>query len=223
MHLGLIGGIGPAATIAYYTQLVAEFGRNDLPLELTIVHADISVLIHNASSDQRDAQAMVFANHLNQLAAAGCDVGLITALTGHFCFNETMLQSPIPLINGVGVIDNYCTAQGIQTLGILGSPPVLDTKLFGLLSTPEIVVPQVGIDVLGKAYMEIARTGTCNTVNRSMFFEAGASMIKNQKAEAVLLAGTDLGLAFNGHSPGFRVVDALDLHVQEIVSMAIEL
>ncbi len=220
MHIGLVGGIGPAATVAYYSQLVAGFRAADLPLELTITHADIGTLAHNATNDKRQAQAEVFAGHLKQLAAAGCDIGMITALTGHFCFEQTRQLSPIQLVNGVEVIDRHCLEQGIKTLGLLGSPPVLNTKLFGLLSASEVVVPQTGLDELGKAYMEVANAGFCTEDNRLKFFQAGSSMIENQGAEAVLLAGTDLGLAFNDHTPDFRVIDALELHVIELVSLA---
>lgn len=220
MHIGLIGGIGPAATVAYYTRLVEEFQRAELPLELTIAHADIGALARNASTDQRHAQAEIFAHHLKQLSAAGCDIAIITALTGHFCFEETRQVSPIPLVNGAEVIDRYCEQQRIQTLGLLGSPPVLKTRLFDLLRTPKTVVPKTGLDDLGKAYMEVATSGTCTDHNRAQFFQAGASMIEKQGAEAVLLAGTDLGLAFNDRTPGFRVIDALELHVEELVTLA---
>ncbi len=40
-------------------------------------------------------------------------------------------------------------------------------------------------------------------------------------AQAVILAGTDLGLAFYGHEPGFPVVDALQVHVEHLVALAI--
>ena len=50
--------------------------------------------------------------------------------------------------------------------------------------------------------------------------KAGAEMVAGQGAEAVLLAGTDLGLAFDGHDPGFRVIDAVDLHVDWLVIRA---
>lgn len=219
MHIGLIGGIGPAATVAYYTRLVAEFKKRDLPLALTITHADIAVLVQNASSDQRQAQAEVFAYHLEQLTAAGCDIGMITALTGHFCFEETCQRSPVQLLNGVEVIDRYCEEHGIKTLGLLGSPPVLNTKLFGLLKFPKTVVPRTGLDALGATYMKIAQAGFCTDENRSLFFDAGAAMVEEQGVDAVLLAGTDLGLAFDGQTPGFTVIDALELHVQELVSL----
>ena len=55
MHLGLIGGIGPAATEYYYRQLVASHTRVSRRLELTIAHADLSELLQNLQADARHA------------------------------------------------------------------------------------------------------------------------------------------------------------------------
>lgn len=144
----------------------------------------------------------------------------ITALTGHFCFEETKQISDLPLISAIEPIDQYCKDQGIATLGLLGSPPVLSTHLFRQLQNVRTVVPQSSLDQLGKAYMKMATTGVCSNQVRAGFFEAGAQMIEQQGADAILLAGTDLGLAFDGQSPGFRIVDALDIHVAELLSLA---
>lgn len=220
MHIGLIGGIGPAATISYYRQLVEQFGKADLPLKLTIEHAEMSVLLQNVVHDRREAQAEVFAKHLDKLAAAGCDIALITALTGHFCFEETRRLSPIMLMDGTAVIDTYCQENGIKALGILGSPSVLKTKLFGLLEAAKIIVPSTGLDDLGNTYMKLAQTGLCTTAQRSQLFEAGRSMVEDHHAQALLLAGTDLGLAFDNQNPGFAVIDALKLHVNQFVLLA---
>ena len=47
MHIGLIGGIGPAATEYYYRGLIERYARSDKVLELTIVHADLRELAQN--------------------------------------------------------------------------------------------------------------------------------------------------------------------------------
>lgn len=222
VHIGLIGGIGPAATVAYYTQLVAAFKQAEQPLEVTITHADISILAANANEKNPQAQAEVFVRHLKQLKGAGCDVAMITALTGHFCFEETQSLSPLPLISGVEIVDRYCEEREIGVLGLLGSPPVLATNLFGLLKTPKTVVPRNGRERLGAAYMEVAHSGVCSDENRERFFKAGAEMVDEQRAEAVLLAGTDLGLAFDGRDPGYSVIDALQLHVSALLALQVE-
>jgi aspartate racemase len=41
MHLGLIGGIGPAATEFYYRHLVHAHAAAGRPLELTIAQAEV--------------------------------------------------------------------------------------------------------------------------------------------------------------------------------------
>ncbi|PON10327.1 aspartate/glutamate racemase family protein, partial [Candidatus Entotheonella serta] len=38
MHIGLIGGIGPAATVFYYERIVQAFAAAEQPLHLTIGH-----------------------------------------------------------------------------------------------------------------------------------------------------------------------------------------
>ncbi|WP_366525447.1 hypothetical protein [uncultured Ruegeria sp.] len=39
-------------------------------------------------------------------------------------------------------------------------------------------------------------------------------------ADAIVLAGTDLNLAFDGQDPGYTVVDALDVHVELLARLA---
>jgi aspartate racemase len=45
-------------------------------------------------------------------------------------------------------------------------------------------------------------------------------MMENQGADAAILAGTDLDLAFGGREPGYPVVDALDVHVNLLADLA---
>lgn len=220
MHIGLIGGIGPAATISYYSKLIEEFKKANTPLQLTIAHAQIASLVANAGANNKQEQAEIFATHLHQLAGAGCDIAMITAMTGHFCFAETEALSPIKMINATKLVDDYCDDHNIRSIGLLGSPPVLATHLFGLLKSPKTIVPDSDLEKLGATYMELAHTAACNEENRAFLMEAGAKMVSDQGAQAVLLAGTDLGLAFDGQETDYRVIDALEVHVEALVKLA---
>jgi aspartate racemase len=51
--------------------------------------------------------------------------------------------------------------------------------------------------------------------HRQVFFEAGRALCA-RGAEAIMLGGTDLFLAFAGHDPGFSVIDCADIHVDAI-------
>jgi aspartate racemase len=220
MHIGLIGGIGPAATIAYYQRLCARMRQLDAPLELTIVQADIQTLIRNNLADQRADQAAIYAALIDRLKAAGAACAAITSLGGHFCFDETAKIAALPLVSGVAPLDNYFASQGIRRVGLLGTRVVMRTRLYGQLRRTVAVACDDDIERLGQLYLDIAVAGVCREDQRRALFDAGQRMVMQQGAEAIVLAGTDLGLAFDGRDPGYRVIDALDVHVDVLADLA---
>ncbi|MEM1351817.1 MAG: aspartate/glutamate racemase family protein [Pseudomonadota bacterium] len=219
-HIGLIGGIGPAATIAYYKGLTSEMRARQAPLELTIVNADVDTLVRNTLADNREAQAGVYLGLLDRLKAAGADCAAITSLGGHFCFDETARASPLPLVSAVAPLDAYFQNEGLKTVGLLGTEVVMRTRFYNLLKLTRSVAPLDNMQQIGDTYREMAIRGFCFETERALFLEEGRRMIEDQGADAVILAGTDLGLAFEGQNVGYRVVDALDVHVALLADLA---
>ena len=222
MHIGLIGGIGPAATVAYYERIVGRVRAAGGRLEMTIVQADIDELITNGRADDRDAQARTYARLIDQLRGAGAACAAITSIGGHFCFAETKALASLPLVSGVLPIDAHLVAGGYARVGILGTETVMRTRLYGQLVRTEAVAPAGDLAALGRMYQDIAVAGTCTDEQRATLFDAGRRMVVDQGAEAVVLAGTDLGLAFRGRDPGYPVIDALDAHVALLADLALD-
>ncbi|MBC7841924.1 MAG: aspartate/glutamate racemase family protein [Gemmatimonadaceae bacterium] len=220
MHIGLIGGIGPAATVVYYQRLCARMRQLGAPLELTIVQADIRTLITNNLADLRQEQAAVYAALIERLKATGADCAAITSLGGHFCFDETARISALPLVSAVAPLDEYFASEGIARIGLLGTRVVMRTRLYGQLHKTTAVACDDDIERLGQLYQDIAVSGSCSAEQRHVFFDAGQRMITEQGAEAIVLAGTDLNLAFDGRDAGYRVIDALDVHVGVLAELA---
>ena len=115
MHIGLIGGIGAAATVVYYQRLCAAMAARQARLELTIVQADIHELIRNNLADRREEQARVYAPLIDRLKAAGADCAAITSLGGHFCFDETVALSSLPLVKKLTVSGIIGNTQGVSS------------------------------------------------------------------------------------------------------------
>ncbi len=220
MHIGLIGGIGVAATVVYYQRLSAAMAARGKSMELTIVHADVQELIRNNLADERDAQAQVYAGLIDRLKAAGADCAAITSLGGHFCYDETVSLSSLPLVSAVKPLDAYFASQGFGTVGLLGTRVVMQTKLYGRLGQTRAVALEDEIEVLGQTYQDLAVAGVCSDQDRALFLDAGRRMVDDLNADAIVLAGTDLNLAFDGRDPGYRVVDALDVHVDVLARLA---
>jgi aspartate racemase len=219
MHIGLIGGIGPAATVVYYRRLCAAMAARGVPLELTIVQADIHTLIRNNLADRRVEQAEIYARLIDRLKAAGADCAAITSLGGHFCYEETVARSALPLVSAVAPLDAFFAARGIGTVGLLGTRIVMRTRLYGQLIRTRAVALDDRIDELGQLYQEMAVAGTCDAATRARFLSAGQQMM-DAGAEVIVLAGTDLNLAFDDQTPGYPVIDALDVHVALLADLA---
>lgn len=219
MHIGLIGGIGPAATLVYYQRLCAEMAARGARLELTIVQADIHELIANNLADRRVEQAVIYAGLIDRLRAAGADCAAITSLGGHFCFDETVARSSLPLVSAVRPLDAFFAAEGIGTVGLLGTRVVMRTRLYGQLRRTRAIALDEEIETLGQLYQEMAVAGVSDGATRARFLDAG-QRLADQGAEAVVLAGTDLNLAFDGQETPYRVIDALDVHVALLADLA---
>ncbi|MCG8559657.1 MAG: hypothetical protein MI824_07655 [Hyphomicrobiales bacterium] len=71
MHIGLIGGIGPAATDYYYRRLIAALAEAGRDLDLTIAHADSPTLLRHLAANDIAAQAAIFGRLTHRLKAAG--------------------------------------------------------------------------------------------------------------------------------------------------------
>ena len=74
-------------------------------------------------------------------------------------------------------------------------------------------------DCVRKHEPAMAQRGSCSDQERQMFFDEGARLM-DRGAEAVILAGTDLFLAFEGQDPGYPVIDGGRLHIAEIARLA---
>jgi aspartate racemase len=220
MHIGLIGGIGPAATVVYYQRLTRAMADRGRPLELTLVQADIHTLIANNLADRRIEQAEIYAGLIRRLQAAGAECAAITSLGGHFCFDETVARSSLPLVSAVTPLDAHFASRGIGCVGLLGTRVVMRTRLYGQLARTRAVALDDEIETLGQLYQDLAVSGTCTDATRAAFFDAGRRMVDHLGAQAIVLAGTDLNLAFDGHDPGFPVIDALDVHVALLADLA---
>lgn len=219
MHIGLIGGIGPAATEFYYRNLVNahQLSGNGSQLELTICHAQASDLIRNIQAGAVGEQVKVFEVLANRLSAAGADVLAVTSIAGHFCISELEKVSPIPVIDALSGLENALIENGYTKVGVLGNRVVMETRLFNSFRETQIVVPpDESLDKVHEAYMSIAVSGAVTEEQRNTIFQAGKRMCDDQGAQAVVLAGTDLFVAFDGFECGFKCVDSALVHIEAI-------
>ncbi|MEM1363919.1 MAG: aspartate/glutamate racemase family protein, partial [Pseudomonadota bacterium] len=187
-------------------------------MRLTIDHAQLTLLSDNLKRGAAKEHAAVFADHIDCLRAAGATVAAVTSVAGHFCIDELLDHASLPVVSILDSIDAHLSKLGYQRVGLLGNRLAMESRLFGKVTSTELIVPAgEQLSRVGEAYAELARTGVCTNEQRTVFVNAAEDLTANG-AGAVLLGGTDLFLAFQGEATDYPVVDAAQVHVTAILA-----
>ena len=222
MHIGLIGGIGPAATDFYYRRLISAFASKKAALELTIAHADAPTLLGNLASDDAAGQVAIYMKLTNRLAAAGAECVAVTSVAGHFCIGAFKALSVLPVVDMIAEVNRAIEQRAFKRIGILGTRTVMQTRLYGGVSGVEVVAPE-GRDLedVHQAYIAMAASGIVTEAQRAVFTAVSKQLLNESGVEAILLAGTDLVLAFNERDTEFPLIDCAGIHADAIANLAI--
>jgi aspartate racemase len=220
MHIGLIGGIGPAATDFYYRRLIAAFAARQAALELTIAHADTPTLLKNLTNNDRAGQAAIFTRLTRRLALAGANCVVVTSIAGHFCIDDFKAASPLPVVDMIVEVRRAIETRGLSRIGILGTRTVMETRFYGGLPSVDIIPPS-GQDLIDvhEAYVAMAAAGIVTEAQRSVF-DAASHRLLDDGAEAIMLGGTDLVLVYDERTSDFPVIDCAGIHVDAVVQLA---
>lgn len=218
MHLGLVGGIGPAATDVYYRGLIRRAAADEVDLDCTIVHADTPTLLANMTDGRIDDQVSIYRRLTDRLSAAGADVVAITSISGHFCIEPFAAVSPLPVIDLLTELDRHLRQAGIERAGLLGTATVMRSRMYDRMTGTELLVPEGDLlERVHDAYVEMASSGVGTPAQRAVFDEAIAEMT-TAGAETVLLGGTDLGLLYGEDDDG--VLDCAAVHIEALARLA---
>ena len=221
MHIGLIGGIGPAATDFYYRRLISTFASKKEALELTIVHADTPTLLSNLASNDAAAQVVIYMKLTNRLVAAGAECVVVTSIAGHFCIDAFKAVSPLQVVDMISEVGRAVEKRGLKRIGIIGTRAAMETRFYGGIASAEIIPPSGrDLDDVHEAYVAMAASGVVTEAQRLVFHTVSRKLLKEDGAEAIMLGGTDLALVFSEQDTAFPLVDCAAIHVDAIVRLA---
>lgn len=221
MHIGLIVGIGPAATDYYYRYMIAALARAGQSLTLTMAHADTPTLLRHQAEKNVKAQAEIYQQLTCRLQRAGIEQVAVTSIAGHFCIDAFKQTSPVPVIDLLDVVKREIKRRDFKKVGLLGTRVVMQTHFYGVLEGVEVIAPAQDLQEVHDAYVSMASAGIATPQHREVFVRAGKSLTDMYGCESIMLAGTDLALVFNKDTnPGFETFDCAEVHAAAIANIA---
>ncbi|MCL1811368.1 MAG: amino acid racemase [Methanomassiliicoccaceae archaeon] len=223
-RVGIIGGVGPASTLDYYTGIIdgyrAKNGGDSYPeIVINSIRMDeVSSLVQNKDWD---ALTDKLVSAVNDLANAGADFAAITANTLHIVFNEVEKRSPIPLIS---IVDETCKragSEGCRKVLVIGTLFTMQNdlyqKAFGKYGIKAVVPPKKEQEEIHGLFFPNLENGIVVPDDKRKVLEIVEKLIKEQNADALVLGCTELPLMIKEGDVDVLILNTTEIHIGSIV------
>lgn len=131
--LGILGGLGPAASVYFY-KIITEHTKAGRDQD----HLDI-VLVSGASTPDRtdfilgnseNSPLPSMIDGVRRLTAAGADLIAIPCNTAHYFYDQIQKHSPVPVLNIVKETVSLAQKAGVKKLGIMATSGTVITGAY---------------------------------------------------------------------------------------------
>jgi len=216
--LGLVGGLGVGAAVHYYQTLAKAHEELGRALDMVMTHAETARVYEGVQAGDREGLADYLLGFILRMHSAGADVAAIPAVTPHFCIQELIERSPVPIINLFDPLTEEIANRKLRRVAVFGTRFVVQSALFGCLPQVEVITPRTEeVNQIHEIYTAIAQRGAGSIEQHDQLTSLAHTLISREKVEAILIAGTDLSLVFNEQNTPFPHLDCAALHIQAIL------
>lgn len=211
--IGVLGGMGPAATVDFLAKVVAltpaEADQDHVPL---VVHSVPQIPPRPAAiASGSDAPFAPMLAGVRVLERAGAEAIVIACNTAHYWYDRLVAESRVPII--------HIADAALTTLRVRQKP----VRALGLMATPQTIASRIYQDRLeGDIERFLAPDGTVQTLVDAAIVavkrndraaarqaaEEAARLLLAAGADALLLACTELPVALAGSRLEADCVDA---------------
>ena len=224
-RLGVVGGMGPESTIAYYRAIIAA-ARNLRPaaphLPVLINSIDVQKVLRLVGENSLANLTEYLVAEIELLANGGATLGLLAANTPHIVFDDVRQRSPIPLVSIVDATRDAALERGLTRLGMFGTRFTMQGHFY-----PD-VFSKAGIDLVQPRDDEqvlIHEKYVGELLNNQFLPETRESLLRiaevmrdRDHVQGIILAGTELPLLLSADTAcGLPLLDTTLIHVQAAV------
>lgn len=220
--LGVIGGLGPAASSFFYNRMI-EHTKANCDQE----HIDMVILSHASIPDRTKAietgeskeLISLLQKDVSTLEKLGVANIAIPCNTSHYFLDDIQSATKVPIINMIHESVKYAIdANGATRIGIMATDGTIDTGLYhkecekmGIEAVSPS--PKRQRDVMHLIYEEI-KCGKTGNVDR---FNGVTYELKEMGCDSIILACTELSVFKEYHEIPDICVDAMDILIKESI------
>lgn len=226
--IGLLGGMSWESTLSYYQRInegiKAQLGGLH-SAKIALYSVDFDAIEKRQHAGDWGGTAEILADAAQKIEAAGADFLLICTNTMHKVAPQIAAAINIPLLHIADATAEVLAADGIKTVGLLGTAFTMEQDFYkGRLTEQhglKVIVPeeddrQIAHDII---YQELC-LGKITADAKAAYLRIIDDLAK-QGAEAVILGCTEIGLLVKQADTSVRLLDTTTIHADGAVASAL--
>ncbi len=227
--IGFIGGLCWESSVLYYektNRLVREKLGGVHSAECVMTSVDFTPVAEALRSGEMEIFRGIVVNSAKKLQRGGVDFLVICSNTAHAFAEDVRQCTELPLLHIADAIGEAAKEKGYETLGLLGTKTLMESDYYrGRLEKTwhrTVLIPQE------KERREVDRiivdelcAGKVLDSSRETYLEIMKNL-ESRGAQAIVLGCTEIPILIRPEHTTLPLLDSLELHVQKIVSLALE-
>ncbi|MBO8128376.1 MAG: aspartate/glutamate racemase family protein [Peptococcaceae bacterium] len=227
--IGLIGGMSPESTGAYYQYItrryVERFGDYGYP-EIIIYSVTFQQFREWQENGNWEMAAWKMAEAADALKRAGADFGAIATNTMHYVFEQTQALTSLPLISIVDATAEAIKEASLTKAGLLGTRFTMRQNFFRdklqqqgittLIPEDEAVQEYIHNTIFGK----LCR-GIFDREDRDNFLRIIDSL-KQRGAQGIICGCTEIPLLLGKGDGNTKLFDTTYIHAEKLLNEALK-
>jgi len=219
--IGLLGGMGPEASLEYYRQLI-ELAKKTNPKsrypEIIIYNLNFEDFCKPVSRGEDEKVFDLLRDKLEALASAGADFAMMASNTPHLYYDRLVDEVSIPILSIVDATAEKAKEEGLEKVALLGTEFTMNADFYPSTFEEagiELIVPQ-------KENRRVVHDKIMNELVNGKFLDRTKEKLtgiiealrQNQGIDGVILGCTELPLILSEDELGVSVLDTTRIHVE---------
>ena len=224
--VGIVGGIAPESTIAYYRQIIAAYRAHSSTVSypsIIINSIDLKRMLDLVAANELAILTDYLHDAIQKLVRAGADFAVLASNTPHIVFDELRARSPLALISIVEAACAEAETLGMKRVGLFGTRFTMQAnfyaEVFSRAGIEIIVLSEVEQDYIHTHYMNELVKGIFLAETKENLLEIVDRLRERSDVDGIILGGTELPLILrDGEHNGIPFLDTTKIHVRRIVA-----
>lgn len=229
--IGIIGGLGPEATMDYYKEIINAFKneKGDLNYpEIIIYSVNMSEFLSLMKEKKYDQVTTLLLEKIEGLKRAGAEFAILSANTPHLLFDRIKEKCGIPMISIVEATCNESLKRGYKRTGLFGTGFTMEasffTDIFKKQGIDVIMPDKEDRDLINHRLFSEIELGIFKDDTRQSLIGIIGKMVREQHIDSLILGCTEFPLILKESSyAGIPMLNTTKIHVDAIVKYCVGL